>query len=355
MNTRLPERNLDVLRALAVSCVLASHLVMVLVAEMPLFDRIGRIGVLLFFVHTSLVLMASLERLRAQRATRRDWIAGFYLRRAFRIYPLAIVTVLAVATLGLPTIVRPPGQASVVVTPTLATLLSNVLLVDNVTGAPDVLGVMWSLPLEVQMYACLPLCYLLARRGPATAALGLGVAAAAGAFVRWAPLPGVWRLSTAIFAPCFMAGVLAYAILVHRPLRRQLPGWLWPAALVACALAFFFPLEPGLFTPERGWPFCLAVGLLIPCVREMRPSWLTRGASTIAKYSYGIYLVHVPALAIAFRWNAALPQMAQWVLFIVLLVGLPVLAYRLIEAPGIRLGQRLSLRPVTLAATAPAP
>lgn len=184
------------------------------------------------------------------------------------------------------------------------------------------------------MYFCLPACYLLARRGIGGTVLGVIAAVLVGATVRW-------------------AAVLAYAILVHRPRRRQLPAWLWPAGLLTCALIFVV-LDPSWRTPERGWPFCLAVGLLIPHVRELRPSVITRGASTIAKYSYGIYLMHVPALAIAFGWYAGLPQVAQWGMFLVLLTILPVMAYWLVGAPGIRLGQRLATPPRALAAPAPA-
>ena len=62
MTTRLPERGLDVLRAFAVLCVLFDHSVEIVTGPLPWLSRIGLTGVLIFFVHTSLVLMASLER-----------------------------------------------------------------------------------------------------------------------------------------------------------------------------------------------------------------------------------------------------------------------------------------------------
>ena len=53
---------------------------------------------LLFFVHTSLVLMYSMQRspLRGGALFR-----DFYIRRFFRIYPLSILTVLAAVALHL--------------------------------------------------------------------------------------------------------------------------------------------------------------------------------------------------------------------------------------------------------------
>ena len=79
--------NLDVLRAFAVSCVVIHHLTLTLhfyTGFMPLyvldyFRALGHAGVLAFFVHTSLVLMYSLERMhRAEASSRLASICGEY-------------------------------------------------------------------------------------------------------------------------------------------------------------------------------------------------------------------------------------------------------------------------------------
>ena len=83
--------NLDLLRTVAVTLVFVDHLAGA--ADFRGLGDIGRLGVLIFFVHTSLVLMLSLERLG---------LSGFRLyftflvRRIFRIYPLSILVVLTV-------------------------------------------------------------------------------------------------------------------------------------------------------------------------------------------------------------------------------------------------------------------
>ena len=45
-------------------------------------------------------------------------------------------------------------------------LLSNILLTQNITHSGSVDCVLWSLPFEVQMYAVLPILYILIRRFP---------------------------------------------------------------------------------------------------------------------------------------------------------------------------------------------
>ena len=69
--------NLNILRAIAVLAVLLYHCLQRFGIE--LFSM-GRFGVLIFFVHTALVLMMSLERLGGDRMVTR-----FYTQRFFRI------------------------------------------------------------------------------------------------------------------------------------------------------------------------------------------------------------------------------------------------------------------------------
>jgi len=62
--TQLPERSLDVLRASAVLMAILDHTMKIHRWALPFVTTwtIGRLGVLIFFVHTSLVLVSSIER-----------------------------------------------------------------------------------------------------------------------------------------------------------------------------------------------------------------------------------------------------------------------------------------------------
>ena len=137
--------NLDVLRAIAVMCVFSAHLFRFSRGYHTQFQLLmGQLGVLMFFVHTSLVLMFSLERSRLDGL---PLVFSFYVRRAFRIYPLSIFCVLLVYFIRY----RPdPDLPFVHWTWTHTDLFANLTLTQNLFQVRDFLSVLWTLPLEVQ-------------------------------------------------------------------------------------------------------------------------------------------------------------------------------------------------------------
>src|SRR5277367_3572885 len=92
--------NLDLLRAVAVLSVYFSHLAAVF--HHHSFGSLGRFGVIIFFVHTSFVLMASLQRLDTIAGSDRSLALAFWVRRIFRIYPLSVLFVLLVPIFHIP-------------------------------------------------------------------------------------------------------------------------------------------------------------------------------------------------------------------------------------------------------------
>lgn len=342
--------NLDFLRAVAVLLVLANHVLEVIANHYggtfhPLDWRLGRLGVLLFFVHTSLVLMASLERL--QRGGEARLFSAFMVRRLFRIYPLAIACVLVAVAIRVPMILGEPYVA-----PTARRVASNVLLLLNLTYDKPVISPLWSLPLEVQMYLLLPAVFLFIGPsrsiGRAFALLALGVVAGLAQ-----PFAGTPFL-VAAFAPCFMAGIVAYALTGR--VRRQLPAWAWPVAVLGLVGAY----AGGLRYVEEvhplaiGWVVCLALGLMIPAFRELRLPAIARPSLLVARYSYGIYLFHIPILWLAFDRIPGLPMPARWALFVAAMVAVPVAGYHWLEEPLIRIGGRVAGRLSRRSAARPA-
>ena len=328
--------NLDFLRAVAVLLVYFFHLFITTGPRLP--DFLAQFGVILFFVHTSLVLMFSLERidLRGQRL-----FATFYVRRLFRIYPLSIVCVCLIVLFQLPRAPWWPWSQ-----PDASTILANLLLYTEFTYKPVVTSVLWSLPYEVAMYAVLPFCYLAGKAYGIRGILALWGLAVVGGLIQ--PYISV-RLALAQFAPCFIAGVACY-FMGYGVRRRPLPFFGWPLILLVAAgiqaLGNYYEFEM-----VARWALCLMIGLTAPFFAELNRPALNKGAEVIARYSYGIYLTHLHA-----QWAALVvlkdqPAAVRYSVLIALSIGLPVALYHLVEAPMIRLGSRLTRR----LSTTPAP
>ena len=321
-------------------CVLAEHVLTTFRVRLPSVVEvagIGQLGVLIFFVHTALVLMSSLER----EGTRRPhWIRDFYVRRALRIYPLAIATILLVIALRIPWRVSVVGVVGEVTALSARTLASNLTLTQNLTGAPLILGVLWSLPIEVQMYVLLPFCYLVARRRSIEMLALVLVLVGAYLLVRFGGLPFRWRLWSVAYGPCFAGGLLAYH-LARRGVRPRLPAAAWPVAIVGVA-TLYFALHASAQHPERGWLACLCLGALVPLIADAPASRLSALAHKICDVSYGVYLLNVPILWFSFVVLGRAPAGLRWAAAGTLFVVLPLLAHRFIEQPAIRLGRALT-------------
>ena len=158
--------NLDLLRTVAVLCVFVSHLLFVFGVRS--FGSLGHVGVILFFVHTSFVLMGSLERLQLDGGSNWQLVTGFWCRRFFRIYPLSILFVVLIAMFSIP---AEPGAVYGWIG--WRAFFSNLALTQNLTYDKNILGVLWTLPLEVQMYVMLPALYFVVRGRRRYLSLGL--------------------------------------------------------------------------------------------------------------------------------------------------------------------------------------
>ena len=324
-----PKPNLDLLRAIAVSMVVADHTLLAYgISHVGAWSTewIGVVGVYMFFVHTALVLMWSLER--------KPYTLDFYIRRVFRIYPLAMLAVLVAIVTKAPVngtvahyFFHPPVSAE--------NAISALLLVQNlVHGQTNLISVLWTLPLEVQMYVFLPFLFFFVQHEKAI----------------W-PLLLVWVLVCAVcriqypavdsalpmVVPLFLPGVMAY--IGFSKWRPRLPAWALP--LLLCGLVAWFMAQPN---SRRAWPFALVLGLALPLLRQFRAGWITRPSHELAKYSYGIYLAHPFAIVLGpyllARHSLLLQLAMEFAAIAVIAVG----AYHLVEHPFIRLGSRLAAK-----------
>ena len=311
--------NLDLLRTIAVLLVLVNHLTRHY--HYDHFDGVGIFGVLLFFVHTSLVLMYSMQR---SHLTGFALIRDFYIRRFFRIYPLSILAVLMAVALHL----HADGRGLAIgPRPGPIEFFSNLFLVQNLTYSNSIIGPLWSLPLEVQMYLFLPFLFLWRKRSLGSLLLLWVVCGVLGHFPQ--TVPSLAWFTLLLYVPNFLPGIIAFTL----PERRFLPSYLWPVFILLLTYLFFA-------MPSRrvGGIACLLLGFGIPFFKEITFRPLKFVANRIATYSYGIYLGHA-----FFIWWA-LTEHNSWILFWLLWLIIPVVLYHAFERPAIEVGRRLAER-----------
>ena len=317
--------NLDFLRATAVVLVCVFHVLLYFGFE---YRTVGEFGVLLFFVHTTLVLMFSLERQQAA-FPRRALFSTFMLRRIFRIYPLAILVVAVSYALSLPT-ANVASHQMVPAAQTRVSLVADLLLIQNLLSGVSNPGPLWSLPFEIQMYLFLPALFLLVKKQ--------GLRGAVYVWVAVTIIASIKPYSLLMFAPCFLPGVIAFALWRR---RSQLPWQVWPIVLLSI-VAIYAVSATYTFAGPRWpeWLACLAVGASAPWFQEMPNNALRRVCGDIARYSFGIYLTHMAMLWLFFdRWHAPIPL--QIGTFAVSLFGISALLFYVVESPFIRLGGML--------------
>jgi peptidoglycan/LPS O-acetylase OafA/YrhL len=261
----------------------------------------------------------------------------FYVRRFFRIYPLSVFCILAVLILHIPsnTWERPD-------TITTQVIVANLFLVQNLITKVSVLGPLWSLPYEVQMYLVLPALYYLAlkKRGFIYVCGLLAVFCGMGFLIAW---KSGGHLNMAAYIPCFLSGVLCYSI--RDRVQAFLPSALWLPfilMLISCYCLTNLHDKPKFWI---GWLFCLLLGLAINAFRDSTNRPINLAAERIALYSYGVYLIHVPVLYFVFIVLGIKNVVAGTLFLIFLTMAASIVTYHFIESPCIELGRQLSFRP----------
>jgi peptidoglycan/LPS O-acetylase OafA/YrhL len=325
--------NLDFLRATAVLLVLGQHLTRRVYADSTTpTSFLGLFGVLLFFVHTSLVLMYSMQRGGLHG---RPLLKDFYIRRVFRVYPLSILAVAAALVLHLDSNINGIAGLSHGSVPGAKAIISQFLLVQNVFHVKSLVNVLWSLPFELQMYVFLPFLFAWVERNRVFWwLLALWIASCLGA---WAQphVAFLDRASLLRFVPCFLPGIIAFVL----PRTARLKSFLWPPFVVGVIAAF--ALIPTL---AMGWFLCLLLGLGIPFFEEIKDGSVRFVSHRIATYSYGIYVSHQFCIWFALGVLANRPIWLRISVLVSSLVVAPVVLYHCLEEPMIQLGIRLAAR-----------
>jgi peptidoglycan/LPS O-acetylase OafA/YrhL len=313
--------SLDGLRGIAVLIVLLHHLAAGSLPNAPLGWHLvrnvlylGWSGVDLFFVLSGFLITGIL--LDTKDAS--NYFQSFYARRVLRIFPLYYLVLTAIVLLSygshgwwLNSVLPSPHDR-----PFYFAYLNNWLPLER---QGSIIGHFWSLAVEEQFYLVWPLgVWLLPRRRVLPVALLVGVVAPlilrvvlATQFVpssRW----GTNTLTRGL-DPLLMGAVLA-CLVRQRELLVRVKHYVYLGGMLGFAV-FAAAIAAGRSSVPRAWGglvsgSCLALfyGMLI------LHAFLTSGDKTLyqsglrnrvfrsfGKYSYGIYVYHVPLLMVAIR------------------------------------------------------
>lgn len=354
--------SLDVLRATAALMVFCYHCTTELGSKLstPFKATLtsGNLGVQLFFALSGYLIYATLDKSGRRNGFTMVWAIQFWTKRIFRIYPLYLVSILAVLVLS-------PDLWKWTTSENLVTHALGIhSLVRNHHGAIN--GSLWTLSLEIQFYLVAPVVYLAVRkmssRGLACAALAMWmVSYGVCRFILidrlklWSPggNPDSWSYfiglnqlpSVSIF---FVMGFLAYR------LRTAVLSPLVPLISVGFFLIFpyFVPLLSDLGIDPVLFGYCktaLMSGCFVPVLIfasqvRLPTTSLVKCMSWVSWLSYSFYVWHL----LIIRWMVSVyPDAGFLQTGLLSLAGTLILSdftARHIEQPGIALGALIGQR-----------
>ena len=302
-----------------------------------LYDYVdmGRLGVLLFFFLSGYCIANSILRPGSRP------VARFAVNRILRVYPAYWLSLaIAAALYG--------SQFDV------ATYAVNIPLVQTFVGQRDVMGVYWTLPVELGFYAFCIALFLVGFMGSArrlcavgAALFGFAVVAALARASFGVALPYAW--------PFFLSLMVSSAALRRMDDlgidRAPYLRWAVPTALIGMlVIAVGVYGDPGAH--DKTWyrefiPSASALCLFLFFSYVYRPS--SRVLAYLGLTSYSLYLFHSLVFdAVAglppgiLRMIAATGAGGVIVILLAATIAVASLTYFVVEKPGIRLGHRLA-------------
>jgi peptidoglycan/LPS O-acetylase OafA/YrhL len=303
----------------------------------------GWAGVDLFFVLSGFLLgrLVLTEQARTGRFDGRRFTA----RRLLKLWPVLYVF-LAVQVLAGPE-------------PWTSYLWQNALHVQNYAGTS--LTHLWSLAVEEHFYLALAVLFPLfaRRRGSPRVLAGIlvGILVAALALRIWGAAEGVsdvrlqWR--THFRVDSIAAGVLLALLSVHWPERfdrLRARRWLLLGVLAAGVVHLVTIGKTGPVGSTIGFTVAYLTGaalllLLYRAAWVPRARWLTEPMALLGRYSYGIYIWHIFAAAVALDllpgWGPESTSAGAQVVRYGAAIAVGVLATVAVEKPALRVRDRL--------------
>lgn len=317
----------------------------------------GRAGVVLFFAISGFVIPSSLRP--------GDAVSKFPTRRFFRLYPAYWLSILT----GLGAVYWLWGEG-----PSLKTVLLNVTMLQRFVGGEDVLGLYWTLQIELMFYVICALLWSLGLIERTRLLAAVALCAAVYWYFSLASGLGLyhWFLPLRPTFDGYHLEWFAYLSIMFMgaSCRRHFTGdmsgvwftgltaFVWLAAQPATGIYFFMNnIAPDFVAMKYG---AYAIGLwaffiLAFVVRIRHPAMVWLG-----RISYSLYLQHPVAISLtAWLLMRSGSQRLSTVGLSILVatsatIVLAALSYKFVEAPCIALSDRLTRRVSAWTAKTPA-
>jgi len=331
---------LDALRGIAALLVVFTHLYLPVVGHVWVFDYLidpGKLGVLWFFMISGVVIPYSLK-------PGPDGAQRFLVSRFMRLYPAYWVSLLLFVV-----VLKLTGAPL----PSLAQIAANVTMVQAALGFDDVIGLYWTLFIELVFYGlCLALFIsgklydqtFRARCSLAFLLMALAMAVVRAMSERKLPVALPLALSLMFFGSIWRQWLLAeHSKQLTRNLKMLLIAF---AVLLPPTLFMAYNKDMGNGETWGRYCFTYAVAissflLLTRSVRLDHPALVWLGA-----VSYSLYLLH-PSVAMLSEWllsNTGAGALVVAVFATLLTLGAAHVCFHCIESPFIQLGKRLNNR-----------
>ena len=316
---------LDALRALSSLMVMFGHYYSQ-VADLPLRDYFdpGGFGVAVFFFISGYVVPRSVRPNQDAAAFRFGW------SRLFRLYPLYWLSLL-LGALAFHT--------------NLLTILINTTMIQRFVGVENVIGVYWTLQIELIFYGIITLTILARRFNQlwliASLAIGFAVLAVLLGYMRFH-----FHVRTPIAVPIGLAVIFTGNIRSIVDTGQATARVFYAVALCVASLlvvSFFlgyswswgFDENPQRFVISYVAASVVFFGFYM--LRD-RPFAIM---SALGVISYPVYLIHLPVLDLVMRWLVGVDQRVVLAVATVAVIALSWLLHVAVEKPCVQLGRAL--------------
>lgn len=332
--------NLDYLRGIAALGIMVYHYASWTIGHQDadtVLGRIGVYGVAVFYVLSGLTM----SHVYGRRLTTLPQVRTFFVRRAFRIFPLLwIVTAATLLLAG-----SWPGWR---------TLLLNITGLFGFIDWDGYIAVgAWSIGNELAFYVLVPLLAFASRWRPAFIAavaliLGIGLWFAFFGLDAARPLAEQWGMYV---NPLNQALLFVAGYAVGTMLRDVvLPRWMLLTALGAALLVFVvWPSGSDSITLVAGANrvvfsiVCVVICAVAYKLAGELPALIDRPLALLGEASYSVYLIHPIAFTVTMMaLGGILPTLASVLIAAAVTIAASVLCYRLYERPITRVGRALT-------------